>query len=79
MLNIVPKPTLFGIKVKMLREAKNYSIEVLASKSGISGEFLYSIENEYGIPVPHTVRSLADALELPFESLILDTEAEQYA
>ena len=79
MRKIIPKPTRFGIKVKLLRESKNYSIEVLSSKSGISKEFLYSIENECGIPIPNVVRSLADGLELPFESLISDTEAEQYA
>ena len=55
----------FGERLRRLREAAGLTQEELASKAGVTAKAVSSLERgERRRPYPHTVRSLADALEL---------------
>ena len=56
----------FGARLRRLREAAGLTQEELASRAGLSGRAIRSLERgERRRPYPHTVRTLADALGLP--------------
>jgi predicted ATPase/DNA-binding XRE family transcriptional regulator len=58
----------FGARLRRLREAAGLTQEALALRSGLSPDAVGALER--GLrrrPYPHTVRALADALELPEE------------
>src|SRR5215210_1462225 len=56
----------FGARLKELREAAGFTQEELASKAGLTAKAVSALERgERKRPYPHTVRCLADALDLP--------------
>ena len=56
----------FGAKLRQLREAAGLTQEELAQKAGLTVRGISDLERgARNRPYPHTVRSLADALELP--------------
>jgi transcriptional regulator with XRE-family HTH domain len=56
----------FGAKLRQLREAAKLTQEELAQKAGLTARGISDLERgARNRPYPHTVRSLADALELP--------------
>jgi predicted ATPase/DNA-binding XRE family transcriptional regulator len=56
----------FGAQLRRLREAAGLTQEELASRAGLAAKNISDLERgERKRPYPHTVRSLADALELP--------------
>ena len=59
------KPTDFGRRLRGLREAAGLSQEDLAARAGLTAKGIGALERgERRHPQPHTVRSLADALNL---------------
>ena len=55
----------FGAMLRELREAGGLTQEELASKAGLTAKAVSALERgERKRPYPHTVRALADALEL---------------
>ena len=55
----------FGTKLRQLREAASLTQEELAARAGLTAKGISDLERgERQRPYPHTVRSLADALEL---------------
>ena len=58
----------FGARLRRLREAAGLTQEELASRAGLSSDAVSRLERgQRKHPYPHTVRSLADALELSEE------------
>ena len=56
----------FGARLRRLREAAGLTQEELAQKAGLAARGISDLERgARNRPYPHTVRSLADALELP--------------
>jgi predicted ATPase/DNA-binding XRE family transcriptional regulator len=56
----------FGARLRQLREAAGLTLEELAQKAGLTARGIGDLERgARNRPYPHTVRSLADALELP--------------
>lgn len=56
----------FGARLRQLREAASLTQEELAQKAGLAARGISDLERgARNRPYPHTVRSLADALELP--------------
>ncbi|MDA7027399.1 helix-turn-helix transcriptional regulator [Bacillus sp. CLL-7-23] len=63
--------TVFGKKLKQLREQKRLSINQLALSAGVSAATISRIENGHrGVPKPTTIRKLADALNISYEQLM---------
>ncbi|MDQ0195793.1 helix-turn-helix domain-containing protein [Paenibacillus wynnii] len=61
----------FGRYLKQLREEKGLTINQLAAAAGISGSQISRIENGLrGIPKPSTLRKIAEATKVPYESLM---------
>jgi transcriptional regulator with XRE-family HTH domain len=55
----------FGERLRQLREAAGFTQEELASRANLTAKAVGALERgERKRPYPHTVRSLADALEL---------------
>jgi predicted ATPase/DNA-binding XRE family transcriptional regulator len=55
----------FGVQLKRLREAASFTQEELASRAGLSSDAVSALERgQRKHPYPHTVRALADALNL---------------
>src|ERR671916_886071 len=55
----------FGARLRGLRDAAGITQEELASRAGLTAKAISMLERgERKRPYPHTVRSLADALEL---------------
>ena len=58
--------TPFGVRLRRLREAASLTQEELAERAGLTARGISDLERgARNRPYPHTVRSLADALELP--------------
>lgn len=56
----------FGGRLRALREAAGLTQEELAARAGLSSRGISALENgQRRRPYPHTIRALADALELP--------------
>jgi transcriptional regulator with XRE-family HTH domain len=61
----------FGVRLRRLRETAGLTQEELASRAGLTAKAISALERgERKRPYPHTVRSLADALELPEEERV---------
>ena len=59
-------PPSFGAKLKQLRQAARLTQEELASRAGLTAKAVGALERgRRKRPHPHTVRALADALDLP--------------
>ena len=66
----------FGPRLRRLREAAGLTQEELASRAGLTAKAVSALERgERKRPYPHTVRSLAEALELSERERTLLTEA----
>ncbi|HRP38979.1 MAG: helix-turn-helix transcriptional regulator [Chitinophagales bacterium] len=61
---------IFGLKVKELRTARNYSLQELSEKSGISVSYLNEIEKGKKYPKTEKISDLAKALEVPYDQLV---------
>src|ERR687886_416260 len=60
--------TPFGARLRRLRQAAGLTQEELASRAGLTAKGISALERgERKRPYPHTVRSLANALDLPEE------------
>src|SRR5215210_1702072 len=68
--------TPFGERLRRLRETAGLTQEELASRAGLTAKAVSALERgERKRPYPHTVRSLAEALELSERERTLLTEA----
>ncbi|MFD0697798.1 helix-turn-helix domain-containing protein [Paenibacillus sp. GCM10027628] len=54
----------FGIRIRRLRQQRNFSLRELGERSGVSYSFINSIENNRFNPSRETVIALADALSV---------------
>lgn len=61
--------TLFGSRIKELRERKHMSAPELAEASGLSYPYLWKLERGDLQPSWQTVQALADALDVSTEEL----------
>ena len=71
---LIDKETLrlvFGLKLRSLREGKNYSLKELAKKTGLSPSYLNEIEKGKKYPKSEKIILLAEALDEKYENLIL--------
>lgn len=62
--------TVFGLKLKQQRQAKNWSLQDLATKSGLSKSYLNEIENGKKYPKHDKILQLSDILECKFDDLV---------
>lgn len=60
---------IFGLKVKQLRQKKQLSFSELSEKAGLSVSYLNEIEKGKKYPKEDKIRSVAKALDIPFEEL----------
>jgi len=61
----------FGAYIKSLRKLKGQSLVQLSDNSGISFPHISRIENgKRGVPKPDTLKSLSEALEVPYEEMM---------
>ncbi len=60
---------IFGLKVKQLRQKKQLSFSELSEKAGLSVSYLNEIEKGKKFPKEDKIRSMAQALNVPFEEL----------
>ncbi|MDH3598016.1 MAG: helix-turn-helix domain-containing protein [Candidatus Tectomicrobia bacterium] len=72
--------TIFGRRVRSLREEQGYSLRGFAEKTGIQRSHLSEIENGKVNVTLDTLLCLADALDLQVSQLLhpLDTRRELY-
>ncbi len=62
--------TIFGIKLKRLREARHLTLGDLAARTGVSASYLAEIEAGKKYPKAEKILQLADALSCPYDDLI---------
>lgn len=62
--------TVFGLKLKQLRQKKNWSLQDLAVKTGLSKSYLNEIENGKKYPKHDKIIQLSDALNSTFDDLV---------
>lgn len=65
-----------GQNIKNKRNARSMTQEQLAEKCDISSVFLSQIENSHKVPSLETLYKIADALEIPIESIFRDEGTE---
>ncbi len=56
--------TPLGTKIKQLRKAKGFSLEELASQTGMSKSYIWELENRPANPTTEKLSKLADALDV---------------
>lgn len=61
---------IFGLKVRLLRQAKELTLQQLTDKTGVALSYLHDIENGKKHPSLEKIMSLAQALDTPFEVLV---------
>ncbi|MFD2743949.1 helix-turn-helix domain-containing protein [Sphingobacterium populi] len=62
--------TIFGLKLKQQRQKKNWSLQDLAVKTGLSKSYLNEIENGKKYPKHVRIIQLADSLSCTFDDLV---------
>lgn len=62
--------TVFGLKLKQKRQQKNWSLQDLASRSGLSKSYLNEIENGKKYPKHEKIVLLAEILGVKFDDLV---------
>ncbi|CAA7194092.1 helix-turn-helix domain-containing protein [Chryseobacterium potabilaquae] len=62
--------TVFGLKIKQQRQKKNWSLQDLAIKTGLSKSYLNEIENGKKYPKHDKIIQISDALECTFDDLV---------
>ncbi|SHK41850.1 helix-turn-helix domain-containing protein [Epilithonimonas mollis] len=60
----------FGLKLKRQRQKKNWSLQELATKTGLSKSYLNEIENGKKYPKHDKIVQLSDALSCTFDDLV---------
>ncbi len=60
----------FGLKLKQLRQKKNWSLQDLANKTGLSKSYLNEIENGKKYPKHDKIIQLSNALGCTFDDLV---------
>ena len=61
---------IFGLKLKQLRQDRNYSLLELAKKSGLSVSYLNEIESGKKYPKSDKIATLANALGVTYDKLV---------
>ncbi len=62
--------TVFGLKMKQFRQKKNFSLQDLATKTGVSKSYLNEIENGKKYPKHDKIATLATALNCTYDDLV---------
>lgn len=62
--------TVFGLKLKQQRQKKNWSLQDLATKTGLSKSYLNEIENGKKYPKHDKIIQISDALNCTFDDLV---------
>ncbi len=62
--------TVFGLKLKQQRQKKNWSLQDLATKSGLSKSYLNEIENGKKYPKHDKILQLSEILDCKFDDLV---------
>lgn len=62
--------TIFGLKLKQQRQKKNWSLQDLAVKTGLSKSYLNEIENGKKYPKHEKIILLSDSLNCTFDDLV---------
>ncbi|MGV4412786.1 helix-turn-helix domain-containing protein [Chryseobacterium sp. T1] len=62
--------TVFGLKVKQQRQKKSWSLQDLATKTGLSKSYLNEIENGKKYPKHDKILQLSEALACTFDDLV---------
>ena len=62
--------TVFGLKLKQQRQKKNWSLQDLANKTGVSKSYLNEIENGKKYPKHDKILQLSEILECKFDDLV---------
>lgn len=62
--------TVFGLKLKQQRQKKNWSLQDLATKTGLSKSYLNEIENGKKYPKHDKIIQLSEALSCTFDELV---------
>jgi len=62
--------TVFGLKLKQLRQKKNWSLQDLAVKTGLSKSYLNEIENGKKYPKHDKIIQLSESLNCTFDDLV---------
>ncbi len=62
--------TVFGLKMKQFRQKKNYSLQDLATLTGVSKSYLNEIENGKKYPKHDKIATLALALNCSYDDLV---------
>jgi transcriptional regulator with XRE-family HTH domain len=61
---------IFGLKLKQFRQERNLGLNELAAKSGLSMSYINEIEKGKKYPKADKISSLAEALELDYDTLV---------
>lgn len=59
-----------GTRLRLAREARNLTLEEVASRAGISPSYLSQVERDQVLPAVSTLRRLAETLEVPPSQLV---------
>ena len=62
--------TVFGLKLKQQRQKKNWSLQDLANKTGLSKSYLNEIENGKKYPKHDKILQLSEILETKFDEMV---------
>ena len=62
--------TVFGLKLKQQRQKKNWSLQDLANRTGVSKSYLNEIENGKKYPKHEKILQLSEILECKFDDLV---------
>ena len=62
--------TVFGLKLKQQRQKKNWSLQDLANRTGVSKSYLNEIENGKKYPKHDKILQLSEILECKFDDLV---------
>lgn len=62
--------TVFGLKLKQQRQKKNWSLQELANKTGLSKSYLNEIENGKKYPKHDKILQLSEILDCKFDDLV---------
>lgn len=62
--------TVFGLKLKQQRQKKNWSLQDLADKTGLSKSYLNEIENGKKYPKHDKILQLSEVLDTKFDDLV---------
>jgi transcriptional regulator with XRE-family HTH domain len=71
---------IFGLKLRQLRESKDFSTQQLANKAGLSASYINEIEKGKKYPKADKIMSLATALNVDYDEMVslkLDNQLNQ--